>query len=446
MATTVINNVWSPWYGHFVRGVQQLIPEWEMLRRAKKAPVGLTRHSGGINWPVDLDYDGGIHFTVDGGSLARASSPAPVMARDDWTYLVGRFELSYDVLKSKGMSKNQIISQLAYQAKHKLDAFRRVVSVGFYGYPDNILFTATGAGTVSGSDVTVTVDSLYGDDGALPSGLQLRRYLKAGRDYVNIHDGLTADLTDTAARGDAPWLVKSINEATGTLTLTPTSSTGTLADGAAAIADGDAIVLANQVRVGTAAERAADSFNRGLNGLLHLTRGATVHNIDEATNPDWSPAFRVTGYNDELQHANVFDWMEAIGKESGKEYAKCYTTTKVLAAAGADQLSALRYAKGDSEKPKVGFTNVTVGGKMTFRNNYCPAGTMFMTSKDAIMRLAPDDDIEEVIDSGEIERDGMEFQQEEGTLMFHHDNIIRTQMMCNARKEFGIVQDITELA
>jgi hypothetical protein len=155
--TTIINTIWRPVYGELIKGLRLLTPEWANLRQLR----GFTQLSPrSINWPVELVHGGGMAFSTDGGSTARASSNAPPEATDDWTHLVGRFEVGFDGMVDTKMSASAIERQVKYQAADKLRSFQRAIAMGYYGYPDAILSTsmrlrATPRGPSRGSPSTL---------------------------------------------------------------------------------------------------------------------------------------------------------------------------------------------------------------------------------------------------------------------------------------------------
>ncbi|KKL05133.1 hypothetical protein LCGC14_2609090, partial [marine sediment metagenome] len=140
MDLTVINNVWRPVYGELIQGLRLLTPEWANLKQLKNFKQLSPRS---INWPVDLQFGGGIAATADGGSLARAVSNQPIEATDTWKHFVGRFEIGFDALEDGGTSKfvkQEIKKQVRYQAADKLRSFRRAVAMMFYGHNTGVLF------------------------------------------------------------------------------------------------------------------------------------------------------------------------------------------------------------------------------------------------------------------------------------------------------------------
>jgi hypothetical protein len=161
MDTTVINTIWRPVYGMLVRGLALLTPEWENLKQLENFKKLSPR---AIYWPVELVHGGGVAFTEDGGSTARAASNAPLEATDTWKHMVTRFEVGYDAIAAENDGKfaeQQIEKQVRYQAADKLRAFRRAIAVNFYGHNTGHLFLAEG-------DCLQSVEHLYQGAGEGP--------------------------------------------------------------------------------------------------------------------------------------------------------------------------------------------------------------------------------------------------------------------------------------
>lgn len=423
MDITTINNIWRPVYGQLVQGVQQLTPEWGNLKRLRNF-TQLSPRS--INWPVELVNGGGIAFTQDGGSTARATSNEPPEATDSWTFMTGRFEVGFDAMSDEKMSAQAIERQVKNQAADKLRSFQRAVAIGFYGYPDAVLFHATGAdiSNPSGSITRLGIDSLYGDAGALASHLFIRDYLTTDKDWVNVHNAET-----TSLRNATPAQVVAMSEANDTIDVDSGTYFG------ASISANDAIVIANQIKSG-----AADDLNLGLNGLLHLTRSVTVHGISSGDFPDWAAGVDESSYGAILGGTDFYQWFETIEQRSGMRPEWCYTTVRAIASAGGAELDQRRY--GDKEDTmRIGFRKLNVMGVQAEGRPYCPPGHLFIGSSGALRKIAPDEDVRNVVEMGE--RAGG-FQQYQDTLGFYKDQVIRSQMAAVSRKGLGVVSGVTE--
>jgi hypothetical protein len=423
MNTTIIDNIWRPVYGKLVKGLRLLTPEWAGLKQLK----GFTQLSPrSINWPIELVHGGGMAFSSDGGSTARASSNAPPEATDDWTHLVGRFEIGFDELVDGKMGASAIEKQVRYQAADKLRSFQRAVAMGFYGYPDAILFHATGnsVSNPAGTQTAFEIDSIYGDAGALASHFRIRDYLTDEKDYVNVKAAETA-----VSRNATPAQVKAIAESTDIITVDSGTYFG------ASVAANDAVVLANQILSGS-----ADDLNLGLNGLLHLTRGTTVHGLASATYADWVAGVNVSSYGSALGGADLYEWFETIEQRSGHPVKWGYTTVKAIAAAGGAELDQRRYG-ADEDTMRLGFKKLNVMGVQVEGRPYVPPGFLFLGSPTAMMKIAPDEDVRDVVEMGN--RAGG-FQQYQDRLGFYKDQIIRAQMGVVSRLGLGVVSGVTE--
>jgi hypothetical protein len=423
MDITTINNIWRPVYGELVKGLRLLTPEWANLKQLR----GFTQLSPrSINWPVELVHGGGMAFSSDGGSTARATSNQPPEATDSWTHLVGRFEVGFDAMVDSKMSGSAITKQVRYQAADKLRSFQRAVAMGFYGYPDAILFAATGANVSNpaGTQTAFGIDSIYGDAGALASNFRIRDFLTIDKDWVNVKVAETS-----ASRNASPASVDAINETSDILTVDSGTYFG------ASIAANDAVVLANQILSGS-----ADDLNLGLNGLLHLTRGATVHNLAAATYLDWVAGVDQSSYGSALGGADLYEWFETIEQRSGHPVQWGYTTVKAIAAAGGAELDQRRYG-ADEDTMRLGFKKLNVMGVQVEGRPYVPSGHLFLGSSSAVRKIAPDEDVRDVVEMGNRAGGFMQYQDRLG---FYKDQVIRAQMAAVSRLGLGVVSGITE--
>jgi hypothetical protein len=421
MDLTIINTVWRPVYGELVQGLRLLTPEWANLKQLKNFRQLSPR---AINWPVDLQFGGGIAATTDGGSLARAVSNAPVEATDTWKHFTGRFEIGYDELVDEGDSKfvkQEIEKQVRYQAADKLRAFRRAVAMMFYGHSTGVLFIVTSAN--DGAD-SIVVEDFYGDNGvALPS--RLRDYITPGLDYIAIHDTSGADAELVRA------LVTSVDDATSTLQLAiPTDLSG--------VAAGDKVVLANQVLTADA----DTDLDGWMNGLLDVTRAASLHGITSAAQPDWVAGVDESAYG-AVRGGDLYRFFEDINQRSSFPVEWAYTTIGAIAEMGASELDQRRYGSDDNTM-RLGFRSLNVMGVSVQARPYVPAGHLFIGSNGALRKLSPDEgspDPMNVVESGEK---AGSFQQYTDRLGFYKDQVFRAQITAVQRLGLGVVDGVTE--
>lgn len=422
MDIEVINNIFRPVYGALQRGLALLTPEWRNLQQLKNFEQLSPRS---INWPVELTLGGGIAFTEDGGSTARATSNEPVEAQDTWKHLVGRFEASYDALDMENNSKfarSHIVKQVKYQANDKLRSFRRAIATSFYGHNTGHLFLAEGtASNPSGTQTKVRVKDLYGETGlAVPT--RIREYVTVNKDYLNVHSGTTSTV-----RGGGK--IVAIDEANDDITLATSS------DISGAVTAGDAIVPWNQVKAGS-----ADDQDRWINGLLDLTRGTTVHNISTSAQPDWVAGVDESSYGAVLNGTDLYSWFKTIEERSDYSVEWVYTEIGVLAQAGGADLDQRRYGS-DDQTMNLGFKDIVSMGVRMESRPYVPDGYAFLGSNSALKKLSPNErGVDDVVDSG----DKMEsFQQYQDTLGFYKDQIFRAQLTVVSRLGLGVVSGIT---
>lgn len=422
MDITIINNIWRPVYGKLVRALRLLTPEWERLGKLENFGQLSPR---AIYWPVELVHGGGIAYTTDGGSTARATSNEPAEATDTWKHMVGRFEVSYDALdgESNGkMAAQSIEKQVKYQAQDKLRSFKRSVAMNFYGHNTGIVFLAEGtASNPSGTATKVRVNDLYGEAGLTFD--YIRRYLTVNKDYVNVHSGTTSTV-----RGGGK--VTAIDETNADITLDTSSAIN------ASVADGDAIVLNNQILSGS-----ADDMDLWMNGLLDITRGTTLHGLATATWADWRAGVNQSSYGQTLSGSDLYSWFEDIEQESDHAPQWVYTTTGVIAAAGGAELDQRRYG-ADEDTMRLGFKKLNVMGVVAEGRPYTPAGHAFIGSNTALKKLSPDEGgVDDVIDTGD--KAGT-FKQYQNQLGFYKDQIFRAQLCAVSRLGLGVVSGITE--
>jgi hypothetical protein len=421
MDLTIINTVWRPVYGELIQGLRLLTPEWANLKKLKNFRQLSPR---AINWPVDLQFGGGIAATTDGGSLARAESNAPVEATDTWRHFVGRFEIGYDELVDEGDSKfvkQEIEKQVRYQAMDKLRSFRRAVAMMFYGQSTGVLFNLTSVN--DGAD-TFVVQDLYGVSGlAVPS--RLRDYLTVNKDTVAILDTSNSDAELVRAK------VISLDDATDTVGVT----SGTDLSGAAAT---DKLTLANQVITGD-----ADTDNDiWMHGLLDITRAASLHGLATSAYPDWVAGVDESSYGT-VRGGNLYKFFEDINMRSNYPVQWAYTTVGAIAEMGASELDQRRYGSEDNTM-RMGFKSLNVMGVSVQARPYVPGGYMFIGSNGALRKLSPDEGSptpKNVVDSGEK---AGSFQQYTNRLGFYKDQIFRAQLTAVQRLGLGVVSGITE--
>lgn len=422
MDLTTINTLWKPVYGKLVKAIRMLTPEWERLQRLQNFTQLSMR---GINWPVELVNGGGIAFTSNGGPTARATSNAPVEATDTWKHLTGRFEVGFDELEAENDSKfasSQIEKQLRYQAADKARSFRRAIAVGFYGYPNAILFltSTTGHSNPNGATLRLKVEDLYGIDGLMAQ--RIRDYLTVTKDKIAVIANPYTTPTIFAS-----GIVTAASDSGDTIDISSAVSS-------AGVTAGMAIVLYNQVS-GTVTD-----LNQGINGLSHLLRSTTVHGISETDQPDWTPGVRILNLGGILTGAKMYQWFTEIEQRSDYAPNFAYTTIGAIAAAGGPQLDQRRYGS-DDDTLKLGFKELTVMGVKTEGRPYTPTGHLFTGNTSALRKLSPDEDVKDVTAG---EKNG--FKQYENTLGFYKDQVMRAQLTVVSRLGLGLVAGITEAA
>jgi hypothetical protein len=424
MDTTVINTIWRPLYGMLVRGLALLTPEWENLQKLENFKQ-LSNRS--ITWPVELVNGGGIAYTSDGGSTARASSNAPIEATDSWKHMTSRFEVGFDSMDAENDSRfasAQIEKQIRYQAADKLRSFRRAVAVNFYGHTTGHIFLAEGTASNPSSTYTkVRVKDLYGESGlAVPA--RIRDYVTINKDYMNIHSGTTSTVRDGGK-------ISAIDETNNDITI------NTAADQSGTVTAGDALCLFNQVLSGS-----VDDQDLWMNGMLDLTRGTTVHNIATSAQPDWVAGVNQTSYGKSLNGTDAYKWFETISQRSDHKVQWGYTTIGAIASGGGTQLDQIRYG-ADPDTLALGFSKLVMMGVTLEGRPYVPAGYLFLGSNSALRKLSPDEAPKDVVDGGEK---AGSFQQYTNRLGFYKDQVFRAQLTVVSRLGLGVVSGVTEVS
>ncbi len=422
MDLTIINTVWRPVYGELIQGLRLLTPEWANLKKLKNFRQLSPR---AINWPVDLQFGGGIAATADGGSLARAESNAPVEATDTWRHFVGRFEIGYDELVDEGDSKfvkQEIEKQVRYQAMDKLRSFRRAVAIMFYGQSSGVLFNVQSVD--DGAD-TIVLQDLYGVSGlAVPS--RLRDYFTVGKDTIAILDTGSADAEITGSRKK----VTSINDSLNTI--------GATGIDLSTVVITDKIVLANQVITGDS----ITDHDIWMHGLLDITRAASLHGLAEASYPDWVAGVDESSYGT-VRGGNLYRFFEDINMRSNYPVQWAYTTVGAIAEMGASELDQRRYGSEDNTM-RMGFKSLNVMGVSVQARPYVPSGYLFIGSNGALRKLSPDEGSptpKNVVETGEK---AGSFQQYTDRLGFYKDQIFRAQLTAVQRLGLGVVSGVTE--
>jgi hypothetical protein len=423
-----IETIWRPIFGALEQGIQLLTPEYAKLQSLKNFDrLGMR----GIYWPTELVNGGGMAWSVNRGSTARASSNEPVEATDTWKHLLGRFDVGFDELAAENDPKftsAQIEKQLKYQAGDKLKSFRRAVSIGFYGFPDAILFRTAGVSVNAGGGIaTIPLKDLYSLDGVFPK--RIRDYLTAGRDYVAIISN-----PDSSPTIVTEGFVVSIDEANRTVDV---EHEGVFAAGS----ENHALVLYNQVQ-----NAGKTDLDEGMNGLLSLNLSGVVHGIDEDDYPDWTPGVRVLDYNKRLNGTDAYKFFEEIQQRSGYAPEWLLTTIEAIAAAGGPQLDQRRYAADDNTM-RVGFKNLNVMGVIAQGVPYCVPGFAFIGNNSALRKLQPGgNDPGGVVSNGDQGVSGVAsaFKQYPDTLSFYTDLIVRPQLTLRNRLAMGILGGVDE--
>lgn len=394
----LISELYKPFHGQLVEGFQLITDEWSKLKQIQDFEQ-LSRRA--IIWPVDLVYGGGVAFTSDGGPTARATSNKPVEATDSWKHVTGRFDVSYDTMNDNDAKqrRSQIVRQLKYQTKDKLKSMKKRMSYAFYGFSDNILFNIDGVASAPEYEV----NDRYGVAGLAVDFTAIVE----GKDMVAVID---ADDGTTVLGIE---LVTGIDRDAGTITL---------AGSVSGAADGDHVVLANQI------DGTSTDLDMGINGLLEITDGGQpLHGIDPADFPDWNPAVD-EDLSGALSGTEFYKAFKRSSQESGYKTTFLWSTIEAIANAGGAQLDQRRYGRED-DTMVLGFEDlVSMGVDIEGKIN-CPAGHAFGGSFRALKKISPDEDIETVKTGGP-----QQFVFKGDELGYFRNEVFRCQLTCKSRK------------
>lgn len=411
METQVINTLWRPFYGKLVTGLRLLTPEYSTLADLEDFEQLSARQ---MTWAVDLIFGGGIAYTVDGGSPARAVSNAPVEATDTWRHMARRFEVSYDVLTLENAAQvrdQQVKKQMRYQVKDALRSFKKSVAINFYGHNTGVVALVD---TATGTPVTsVTLKDRYGETGLAPD----LSWFTENKDKVAV-----IDPAGPTVRGIE--LVTSVDRTAGSLTFQ---------NGITGVAAGDLIVFANHL------DGTSTDHNRWFNGLLDVARGSSLHGIATADQPDWAPAVDVDMASAALSGSKLALWFTEAENESDYAPNFAWTTPGVIAAAGGTQLDQKRYG-ADEDTMRLGFKHLNVMGVQTEGRPFCPPGHFFAGNNKALRRLSPDGSDPKKVKTGGPN----EFVYYGNQLGYFCDFVFRPQITCKSRKALIVADNVLE--
>lgn len=419
-ALDVINELWRPYHGMLRQGFQILTPEWAELRSLEGWDQLSERE---VKWPVDLRFGGGVHFPASGGGKpARALSKRPEEATESWSWMARRFDFDLDVLtavESGKMTRQQIKKQVAYQTRDALDGYRKQIAISFYGLEDNVLAlvdSAVGAPEYTLKDrygrtgVAVPVDVLFTPEVDFVAIIDPGGPTERGRQQVVNYD--------------------------------PASSSITLDGAVAAAATGDLVVFANSLDT-TADE---NNLDRGFPGLLQHAFSTSLHGIDGSVHAEWNPAFVTDKAAAAFTDDEVYMAFQTINRRSPYTADFARSTTGVIAAAGVGELDKKRYTRDGAKGPTLGFEEVTVNGVNITPSEFCPAGHLFIASKDALMKFSPDTEPWSITADGKTGSAGRKFIYYQTDMGVFCDTFYRAGLVTKSRRALGVFHNCQETA
>lgn len=367
-----ITELWRPVHGRLVKGIELVTDEFALLSRLMDYTPLSPRQ---MKHPVDLEYGGGLAYTVDGGTVAHAVNNAPVEATLTYAWLTKRFDVTVGQMDAKTNAKfreARITEQLAYQGKMAVRTFHRGLSVGFYSGLNNVFAKVNDVVSAP----TYGLKDHFGLAGVVPPVA----YFVKNKDTVTFIDPGTG--------------LPRANRAKVTATDPGASPpTFTLAASITAGAINDLVVLANQ------GDNTGTDYNLGFEGMLDHLAATTLFGISSTVQPAWKPAVYNTNLGAALSGTELYKAFALAEQLSGYTPNFAFTTIGVVAAAGGAQLDQRRYGS-DEDTMRIGFKNITTMGVTPKTSPWIPAKTFIADSTKSLMKLAPDSDIKSVEEAG----------------------------------------------
>ncbi len=397
-----------PIHGKLVAGVNFITPEFSKLQRLQNFMELSPRE---MKWPVDLEFGGGVAYTVDGGTVAHATNNEPVEATATYAWLTKRFDVTFGQFvdrQNARFRRARIVEQLSYQGKQAIRAFHKRVAVAFYGQSDNVLCLVQ---QVTG-DPTWELKDHYGITGAVPPV----KMFTPNRDTVAFIDpgGPT---------------VRGRSKITATAQGPPATITtaGTIAGAAIS----DQVVLANQ------GDGTGTDLDLGFAGIYEHANATSLFGISSVTWPDWAPGLFNSNLAAVLTGKELFTAFETSEQASDYTPDFAFTTIGVVAAAGGAQLDQRRYS-ADDDVMRIGFKNISVMGVTPETSPWTPAGWFLADSTRSLMKMAPSNDIQAV------EESGSKFRAYDDYLGYFCDQVFRIALPRKSRASLVLYMGVTD--
>jgi hypothetical protein len=257
--------------GKLQTGLQFLCEEYESMDDIKKFDISVSARE--ITVPIDINEGAGVASIPEGGYEAQAYTPNVEEITLSWINLNARFTASLTAqYLDQYNAEAQIKRQLKYQGSQKVRDVARDFSDRFYGYSTAILAELAAATTATTGTYTLT--NGYGDSSITS----------------------VAFIADKFRANDRVALVRSgslVSNAIGTVSSISTAGVMIVVwNGSVVSASGDDVVKANSMENTTID---GTDYNRGLVGLLDITKSVSVHSLANTSVPAWNVAHADTG-------------------------------------------------------------------------------------------------------------------------------------------------------
>lgn len=293
------------------------VEEWGWIGALKKYEVALSQRE--ITHELDIIEGTGANFIIEGGKETRPSSPGAVTATVAFNLLNKRFTISRttEMILGRQGSRAYLESQFKYQGRKAVEAIRKRIGDGFYGFSTAIMAKVS----------SVSTDDIVLKDMHGVSGLGATTHNRRAVDQFVAGSGQNADYI-AVLNPSGPAL-----RTAGIVKITAkTRSTNTITCGASGITSptaDDYIVYANSLENTTLAS--GTEYNLGMVGLLDGGTSTSVHSVSGSTYERWNAAVnntaggRFTGIKlinlrDEVQNQgggtlNMVIWAQGVKRD-----------------------------------------------------------------------------------------------------------------------------------
>ena len=266
-----VNKIWRKVQGELATGFGFAVPEWDMMDSIKPYSIDVSAREFTV--PLDITEGAGIASIDEGNVEARPYTPNIEELTLNYVLFSGRFTASVTAqLLDQHQRGAEIVRQIVYQGKKKVQDLARHWADYFYGLSTGVLTqTSTVATQASG---TYTLTNGYGQTTITNAALLA--------DKFKVNDWV-ALVRSGALVANAIGQVTAVSPSTPSITVTWNGSVTSM--------NNDNVVKANSLEnttlVGT-------DFNRGMTGMIDMALTASVHGLSSASIANWSAAYSTT--------------------------------------------------------------------------------------------------------------------------------------------------------